>query len=60
MPQWHEKFASEYRRIHFKDLWYQPASTPAAQAHSCQSFFISSTPFDRAARIALAFSGRLC
>ena len=36
------------------------ASTPAAQAHSCQSFFISSTPFDRAARIALAFSGRLC
>ena len=32
----------------------------AAQAHSCQSFFISSTPFDRAARIALAFSGRLC
>ena len=33
---------------------------PAAQAHSCQSFFISPTPFDRAARIALAFSGRLC
>ena len=39
---------------------HRPASTPATQAHSCQSFFISSTPFDRAARIALAFSGRLC